>query len=204
MVSTPSEQRQQSDNSLGSANVEQSVPGIDEIQELSAIACLHCRKRKVKCSRDLPTCILCQESGQDCHYPEQILKPGPKLGSVHPRRKRRREDSQNYDNKATKTDHVVVQDKTESLEQNDETAEEAVAIVADSPTSLRQAPNMQSLSFIIHPSHESCNPKEKEQQLCSLTQPSLERTILLTNACSLFGIPFSQMTTLFVTDHTFM
>lgn len=54
------------------------------------LACRACRSRKVKCSRESPKCLNCRASGQPCEYPSTILKPGPKRGSIHKRRRHER------------------------------------------------------------------------------------------------------------------
>ncbi|KAJ9502005.1 hypothetical protein H2202_002069 [Exophiala xenobiotica] len=55
----------------------------------SAIACHVCRKRKVKCGREMPQCSLCQQSLQVCEYARKPLRPGPKIGSTQNPRKRK-------------------------------------------------------------------------------------------------------------------
>ncbi|KAJ9633596.1 hypothetical protein H2204_006802 [Knufia peltigerae] len=56
------------------------------------VACQACRNRKVRCSKEVPCCSNCRAILQVCHYPPAVLKPGPKVGSIH---KRRRLDNQN-------------------------------------------------------------------------------------------------------------
>ena len=45
------------------------------------LSCQSCRRRKVRCDKELPSCSLCVKSSQTCTYPPEPLKPGPKLGS---------------------------------------------------------------------------------------------------------------------------
>lgn len=45
------------------------------------LSCQSCRRRKVRCDKELPSCSLCMKSSQICTYPPGPLKPGPKLGS---------------------------------------------------------------------------------------------------------------------------
>ncbi|TLS27355.1 hypothetical protein PpBr36_04212 [Pyricularia pennisetigena] len=61
-------------------------------------ACTFCRKRKIKCNNDQPTCANCKTYGKDCVY-EPLSAPsstqpvtplGPASSSGHHRRKRRR------------------------------------------------------------------------------------------------------------------
>jgi hypothetical protein len=51
------------------------------------IACRSCRARKVRCGRELPQCFNCLSHDQTCVYPPRSLKPGPKLGTIHKRRR---------------------------------------------------------------------------------------------------------------------
>ncbi|KAL4982333.1 hypothetical protein BDW68DRAFT_182652 [Aspergillus falconensis] len=54
----------------------------------SDISCHACRKRKVKCGRTSPHCIVvCQQTENKCTYPPGPLKPGPKIGSLRPRKR---------------------------------------------------------------------------------------------------------------------
>ncbi|KAK0666799.1 putative fungal-specific transcription factor [Cercophora samala] len=44
------------------------------------LACYACKRRKVKCDRQLPVCSLCQKLSGQCEYPTHAEKPGPKTG----------------------------------------------------------------------------------------------------------------------------
>jgi Fungal specific transcription factor domain/Fungal Zn(2)-Cys(6) binuclear cluster domain len=46
------------------------------------IACILCRKRKLKCDGGKPACGTCSRLGHDCAYDEQRKKSGPKRGYV--------------------------------------------------------------------------------------------------------------------------
>ena len=54
------------------------------------LSCQSCRRRKVRCDKELPSCSLCVKSSQTCTYPPGPLKPGPKLGSSQRSLKRSR------------------------------------------------------------------------------------------------------------------
>lgn len=54
------------------------------------LSCQSCRRRKVRCDKELPSCSLCIKSSQTCTYPPGPLKPGPKLGSSQRSLKKRR------------------------------------------------------------------------------------------------------------------
>ena len=46
------------------------------------IACVICRKRKLKCDGDKPSCGTCKRLGHKCGYDEVRRKSGPKRGYV--------------------------------------------------------------------------------------------------------------------------
>ena len=46
------------------------------------IACVICRKRKLKCDGGRPKCATCARLGHDCQYDEVRRKSGPKRGYV--------------------------------------------------------------------------------------------------------------------------
>ncbi|PLB44151.1 hypothetical protein P170DRAFT_458845 [Aspergillus steynii IBT 23096] len=45
-------------------------------------ACNACRKRKLRCSRELPTCQHCRKSAYECLYEAKRAKPGMKAGAL--------------------------------------------------------------------------------------------------------------------------
>lgn len=45
-------------------------------------SCQGCRRRKLKCSRELPTCSQCHRLGSPCVYDAKRNKPGLKTGAV--------------------------------------------------------------------------------------------------------------------------
>ncbi len=46
------------------------------------IACVICRRRKLKCDGNRPKCATCARLGHDCAYDEVRRKSGPKRGYV--------------------------------------------------------------------------------------------------------------------------
>lgn len=55
----------------------------------SGLACYACKRRKVKCDRQLPVCALCRKANAVCEYPTHAEKPGPKTGSLQGIKRRR-------------------------------------------------------------------------------------------------------------------
>ncbi|KZL68415.1 x-pro dipeptidyl-peptidase [Colletotrichum incanum] len=48
----------------------------------AALACDCCRRRKLRCSREVPTCQQCRKTGSECVYQKQKSKPGMKAGAI--------------------------------------------------------------------------------------------------------------------------
>lgn len=53
-----------------------------QVPKLKRIACVLCRKRKLKCDGNKPSCGTCQRLQHDCSYDEVRRKSGPKRGYV--------------------------------------------------------------------------------------------------------------------------
>lgn len=45
-------------------------------------ACNSCRRRKLRCSRELPACQHCRKTVSECHYETKRAKPGMKAGAL--------------------------------------------------------------------------------------------------------------------------
>lgn len=56
--------------------------GDSTIPKPKRIACIICRKRKLKCDGTKPSCSTCTRLGHDCAYDEVRRKSGPKRGYV--------------------------------------------------------------------------------------------------------------------------
>jgi hypothetical protein len=61
-------------------NVERSKD--NGIPKPKRIACVICRKRKLKCDGNKPSCATCARLGHSCAYDEVRRKSGPKRGYV--------------------------------------------------------------------------------------------------------------------------
>ncbi|KAK1633802.1 hypothetical protein BDP81DRAFT_482866 [Colletotrichum phormii] len=48
----------------------------------AALACNCCRRRKLRCSREVPACQQCRKTGSDCVYESKRSKPGMKAGAI--------------------------------------------------------------------------------------------------------------------------
>ncbi|TQV95932.1 C6 transcription factor Prf [Cordyceps javanica] len=58
------------------------VPDNSAIPKPKRLACMICRKRKLKCDGLRPSCSTCSRLGHSCAYDEQRRKSGPKRGYV--------------------------------------------------------------------------------------------------------------------------
>lgn len=56
--------------------------GDDAVPKTKRIACVICRKRKLKCDGGKPKCATCARLGHNCAYDEIRRKSGPKRGYV--------------------------------------------------------------------------------------------------------------------------
>ncbi|RMZ83866.1 hypothetical protein DV737_g1481, partial [Chaetothyriales sp. CBS 132003] len=57
-------------------------PNSETIPRPKRIACILCRKRKLKCDGSKPSCGTCSRLGHTCEYSEERKKSGPKRGYV--------------------------------------------------------------------------------------------------------------------------
>ncbi|KAJ0420815.1 fungal-specific transcription factor domain-containing protein [Aspergillus carlsbadensis] len=118
------------------------------------ISCHLCRKRKVKCDRTVPQCRVCEQIGQPCTYPPGPLKPGPKLGSLHRKKRvRNRFDGEDVLTSQGWVGAVAAGHQPSALD--DEGEEEEVEPDANDDDSAPTAEvKTVDLAFILHPSHE--------------------------------------------------
>lgn len=128
----------------------------------SSLSCYVCRKRKVKCGRELPRCLVCEQSFQVCDYPQRVSKPGPKIGTTRKSRKRGQDAGQEPTRQRRKSISTVSADDTELMDQINgrDLSREAL----DHTNELRKdTKEIQDLSFIMHPSHECCAEAPERQ-----------------------------------------
>ncbi|KAK7422201.1 hypothetical protein QQX98_001724 [Neonectria punicea] len=65
-----------------SDHVGPSAPDNSSVPKPKRLACMICRKRKLKCDGTRPSCSTCSRLGHSCAYDEQRRKSGPKRGYV--------------------------------------------------------------------------------------------------------------------------
>ena len=78
MVSDPSGDRLQDDH----ITIEAPAGGNSSVPKPKRLACMICRKRKLKCDGIKPSCSTCSRLGHTCAYDEVRRKSGPKRGYV--------------------------------------------------------------------------------------------------------------------------
>lgn len=81
MVSDPSPQGQ-STRRPGSAEEAAPTGGNSSVPKPKRLACIVCRRRKLKCDGIKPSCSTCARLGHTCAYDEVRKKSGPKRGYV--------------------------------------------------------------------------------------------------------------------------
>ncbi|TGO06956.1 hypothetical protein BTUL_0378g00010 [Botrytis tulipae] len=151
-----------------------------EGQMLAKVACKLCRKRKVKCNRELPRCQPCEKLQQGCVYPQHVQKPGPKLGTSQ----KNRRTANNHPEKRRKTSESFPNYLESEDDANCEGANSGV-----SPKSILRPSDMQSISLIIHPSHDSWPPVDKGDHILSTASEIHEEPALTSVSYSLGVAP---------------
>lgn len=71
-----------SGDNTGTTNVQREYNNAEHIPRTKRIACVICRKRKLKCDGKRPSCGTCSRLKHDCAYDEVRKKSGPKRGYV--------------------------------------------------------------------------------------------------------------------------
>lgn len=63
-------------------SIRDAAPDNNSVPKPKRLACMICRKRKLKCDGVRPSCSTCSRLGHSCAYDEQRRKSGPKRGYV--------------------------------------------------------------------------------------------------------------------------
>ena len=149
-------------------------------------ACDGCRSRKVKCSKELPRCVNCQSCRQACTYPRKVLKPGPKLGSVHKRRILEHEGGERYQSAPRKPWKDALREERDSV---DVSGREFGASDEDT---LRCSKHMQTVSELCLPSNEVTSP-ESVATGTNLMASSPRPGHVLISTCRFLGLTVDTM-----------
>lgn len=79
MVSDPGTDRLPDDQQV---TIDTPAGGNSSVPKPKRLACMICRKRKLKCDGIKPSCSTCSRLGHTCAYDEVRRKSGPKRGYV--------------------------------------------------------------------------------------------------------------------------
>jgi hypothetical protein len=122
------------------------------------LACHNCKRRKIKCDRQLPECAFCRERSQKCEYPAEARKPGPKPGTR--KRLSMRSNSSVGDGPPARI-HRASDVSTAYPSPSDHLAG---TLDTTSPVNsfTGATPESNLLSRMIHPSHETRPPSETD------------------------------------------
>lgn len=164
------------------------------------IACHSCRTRKVRCSRDLPSCRDCQTCGQTCTYPSRILRPGPKAGSVHKRRRvsvEAQAHTQAQSQASTSTSSWAPHAQDDIAEEH--LPQERPPQYPSSPPEfgpverLIRSKHIRTLTELCHNTHESPSTDESPHFSPSVADSSPNHANVLSDACNELGVPRNGM-----------
>ncbi|KIW44695.1 uncharacterized protein PV06_03148 [Exophiala oligosperma] len=170
-------------------------------------ACFNCRKRKVRCGREAAHCSQCQVGGHQCKYPDGVKKPGPKVGSVRRgsrpnvssgQRKERcgaptaSSISTAKDNGTTtqstsvpKRDSIAPSiQSTPGQQQQQQHADDVTSPITRCATNTTtdvqsDRDDIQTISYLIHPSHEDRPPVRSNAVLTHLDNTGAEEELLM-------------------------
>jgi Fungal specific transcription factor domain/Fungal Zn(2)-Cys(6) binuclear cluster domain len=125
-----------------------------------ALACHNCKRRKIKCDRQLPECAFCRERSQQCEYPSEARKPGPKPGT----RKRTSVLSATSDSDARLNGSSSLRHAADNSAAYPSPSELHAGVDTTSPINsfAGVTPESNLLSRMIHPSHETRPPSETD------------------------------------------
>lgn len=167
------------------------------------IACHSCRTRKVKCSRDVPSCADCQTCGQACTYPSRVLRPGPKAGSVHKRRRvnveaqaQAQADTQAHNRAqsqaSTSTSPWVPHARDDIAEEHlphERLSQHSLSPPEFGPVErLIRSRHIQTLTELCHNTHESPSTDESPHFSPSVADSSPNNANVLSDACNELGV----------------
>ncbi len=161
-------------------------------QRRTNVACHACRSRKVRCSKDLPCCSNCRNIEQPCNYPSSTLKPGPKLGSIH---KRRRLESQLHSPESSDLETATATTPAVRVPRNDE-HQQASHPAPNSPIptceTLRCSEHLEAVSFLCRVSNEASSPNSSGLPAPSI-DGGLSRQGMVLRVCYGLGIALDSM-----------
>ncbi|KAK5046901.1 hypothetical protein LTR84_007255 [Exophiala bonariae] len=146
----------------------------------TGLACHACRSRKVRCSRDFHGCHNCRKCGDTCIYPPAALKPGPKRGSVHRRRRHDRLDPAAESSLLPGT--AQIENSGDRLLSASTTSNRPRGVSEDEQEAYSE--HIQEVAELCHPSNEFSSP---QRQISRHEMPDQHGDVL-SAACRDLGI----------------
>lgn len=155
----------------------------------STITCTMCRQRKIKCSREVPCCMVCRRSAQQCHYPETAKRPGPRVGYVQGTRQKSSSGTKGNGGEKRKRSRSSTSNVEIRGIEDCEDREAAQSESSASPSS----ETIHSLSLIIHPWHTSYVAEVKGTSPPTASYSSTHEIDLVRSSCLLLGIEYDDL-----------
>ncbi|RFU34099.1 hypothetical protein B7463_g2204, partial [Scytalidium lignicola] len=129
----------------------------------SKTSCNNCRKRKVRCTKEQPACLVCVSASQTCSYPALLRKRGPKIGSRQSKPRNRGDHQGSRRNNLSGDAGICAWNKGVHLSEEVIPEHEDVTPSTASLPSSRPKDDILALSYILHPTHEKLSPEGQQE-----------------------------------------
>ncbi|KAH6886751.1 fungal-specific transcription factor domain-containing protein [Thelonectria olida] len=129
----------------------------------SSLACNCCRKRKLRCSRETPTCEHCRKTGFECVYESKRAKPGMKAGAVENLHRRLGKYRVIYGSSNSKRSVATQQDAIENLQSEADSGGDTIA---------QQGHTVAGHNLLLSLAQEICKLSNKSPQPASSREDS--------------------------------
>ncbi|KAH8901191.1 hypothetical protein GQ53DRAFT_850651 [Thozetella sp. PMI_491] len=172
----------------------------------SQIACYSCRRSQLLSNREFPRCQVCEQTDQPCNYPLRAMKPGPKIGSLQRMKRRAGErcEAEKQDSQTSSSPGASHPNRSQSCGyEGGEEAGSPVSAATEQQWAVPRRdsrPNINDLSFILHPCHEASTP-EKETKDPATGKDTRDKacTSSIRQACHTLGVTEDTMETMIQT-----
>ncbi|KIW31790.1 uncharacterized protein PV07_03382 [Cladophialophora immunda] len=161
----------------------------------ATLACYMCRKRKIKCGRELPHCMICKETSQECIYPTKPMRPGPKIGSTHATAQKRQLGRESQEKSAQERRNVRIEPRRTTQTSTIDDYSSPSSVPSQSSQKASRPDNVQSLSFVLHPTVGNCSPDQTDATQYFEDTDSGYTDALMTS-CKSLGLTLLQLNTL--------
>ncbi|KAH8812615.1 fungal-specific transcription factor domain-containing protein [Xylogone sp. PMI_703] len=155
---------------------------------MSKISCSSCRKRKVRCTKERPACLVCVSTSQTCSYPTLLRKRGPKIGSRHSKLRNKGDLQRSHRNDPNKDAGRRSWSNNVHLSDDVMPEPENVVSAAASLPSSRAKDDILALSYILHPTLENLFPECQQQQASEKTPAEVMMGSIFDSTCWHLGL----------------